>query len=173
LLGGMASLRAGTVGRIPSEVRPIQPDKSTGLSLLALSPITLLRSDAFPLEKRAGIVAIATRRSGAGRVLQIGYEDTWKWRMRGNADAVRDHRLWWTGLVGSVAFAPSIQRAGDATWMDEAPTAALVGAIGTSTPTAALPILSGNSGDWIVWLFLLLILSLVAEIGSRRLRGGS
>jgi hypothetical protein len=173
LLGGMASLRAGTVGRIPSEVRPIQPDKSTGLSLLALSPITLLRSDAFPLEKRAGIVAIATRRSGAGRVLQMGYEDTWKWRMSGNADAVRDHRLWWTGLVGSVAFAPSIQRAGDATWMDEAPTAALVGAIGTSTPTAALPILSGNSGDWIVWLFLLLILSLVAEIGSRRLRGGS
>lgn len=170
-LGGMASLRAGVVGRIPSETPRIQPDKSVSASSLALTPITLLRSDAVPLEKRAGLVALATRRFGTGRVLQIGYEDTWRWRMGGNADAVRDHRLWWTGLVASVALARRVQRVADAARTDEAPIAALVGAIGMSTPGAALPALSVNSGDWIVWLFLLLILCVVAEIGSRRLRG--
>ena len=170
-LDAMASLRAGTVRDAPSGARPVQREKSIGIASLALTPITLLRTDAIPLEKRAGLIAIAARRVGAGRVIQVGYEDSWRWRMNGNEDAVRDHRLWWTGLVGTVAFARRVQRVSDAALTDEAPIAALVGAVGMNTPAAAFSSLAGNPGDWSVWLFLLLMFCLVAEIGSRRLRG--
>ena len=97
-LDALAPLRAGAVGGAASEARAIQASGSVNLATLALAPITSLRSDAIPLEKRGGAVAIAARRIGAGRALQFGYEDTWRWRMGGSEGAVRDHRVWWTGL---------------------------------------------------------------------------
>jgi hypothetical protein len=170
-LDAMAPLRAGTVGRATSEAREMQAGGSVTLATLPLAPITSLRSDAVPLEKRGGAVALAARRIGAGRALQLGYEDSWRWRMGGGDGAVRDHRLWWTGLVSSVAYAPRVPRATATTATDEAPMIGLVAGIGASAPEGAASRLSGNRSGWMTWLFMLLTLGLIGEIASRRLRG--
>jgi len=170
-LDALTSLRAGAVGGAPSEARAIQASGSVNLATLALAPITSLRSDAIPLDKRGGAVAIAARRIGAGRALQFGYEDTWRWRMGGSEGAVRDHRVWWTGLVSSVAYAPRTPRAVAATQVDEAPLAQLVAAIGPGSPSAAMANTASNPSHWTAWLFLLLSLGVIVEIASRRLRG--
>jgi hypothetical protein len=172
-LDAMAPLRVGAVGRATAETRTVQTGGSVTLTTLALAPITSLRSDAVPLERQAGTVAIAARRVGAGRVLQLGYEDTWRWRMGGGDGAVRDHRTWWTGLVSSVAYAPRVAREAVATPIDEAPMIALVASIGPATSGSAIANLSGSQSDWIAWLFVLLALGLMGEIASRRLRGAS
>jgi hypothetical protein len=172
-LNAMAPLRAGGVRRAASEARGIQAGGSVSLAALALAPITSLRSDAVPLEKRAEAVAIAARRIGAGRALQLGYEDTWRWRMGGGDGAVRDHRVWWTGLVSSVAYAPRVPRGTASTATDEAPMTGLVAATGPSTPAGAVANLSGKPSDWMASLFLLLAVVLIGEVASRRLRGAS
>jgi hypothetical protein len=170
-LDALALLRSGSVGRATSVARAIQAGGSVTLASLALSPIASLRSDAVPIERRAGAIAIAARRIGAGRSLQLGYEDTWRWRMGGGDGAVRDHRLWWTGLVSSVAYAPRAPRAATIPQTDEAPMAGLVAAIGPRAPTTAVSTLAGGPSDWAALLFVLLTLALVGEIASRRLRG--
>lgn len=170
-LDAMAPLRAGAVGRASSEARAIQAGGSARLATLALAPITLLRSDAIPLERRAGAVAIAARRIGAGRLLQLGYEDTWRWRMGGGDGAVRDHRVWWSGLVSSVAYGPRIPVTATVTPSNEAPMVGLVAAIGPRASTAARSSLAGGQSNLPAWLFLALALALVGEVVSRRLRG--
>ena len=170
-LDAMALLRAGAVGRVSSNARPIQASGSVTLATLALAPITSLRADAISLDKRAEAVAIAVRRVGAGRALQLGYEDTWRWRMDGGDGAVRDHRVWWTGLVSSVAYAPRVQPASPTASSDEAPMIALVAAIGPSKPVGVFSDRSGKPAFLLASLFLLLALGLVGEIASRRLRG--
>ena len=167
----MAFLRAGAVGRALSEAPAIQASRTVSLVTLALVPITSLRSDAVPLDKSGATVAIAARRIEAGRALQIGYEDTWRWRMAGGEGAVRDHRAWWTGLVSSVAYAPRLPRPGAAPRADEAPLAQLVDAIGPATTAAAIASIVRNRSHWTAWLFLLLSLGLIGEVASRRLRG--
>src|SRR5207248_4874175 len=119
---GMGSLRIGGVGQPPSDARAIQASGAVNLATLSLAPITSLRNDAVPLEKRGSSVAVAARRIGAGRILQLGYEDTWRWRMGGSDGAVRDHRMWWSGLLSSVAYAPRAPRFTE-TQQDEAPLA--------------------------------------------------
>jgi len=171
-LDAMAPLRAGELGRATSGARAIQTGGSVTLSTLALAPITSLRSDAIPLEKRAGAVSIAARRIGAGRALQLGYEDSWRWRMAGGEEAIRGHRAWWTGLVSSAASAPRIPRATGTISTDEAPMIGLVAAIGSGT-SAALSNPAGKPADMRAWLFVLLALGLTGEVASRRLRGSS
>ena len=170
-LDAMAPLRAGAVGRATSGTPAIQSGGSVTLATLSFAPITSLESNAVPLEERAGAVAIAARRIDAGRALQVGYEDTWRWRMGGGEGAVRDHRVWWTGLVSNVAYAPRVPRAATSAPTDEAPMVGLVAAIGPSVPTRAMSSLGGNPSDWTTWLFVLLALGLVGEVASRRLRG--
>jgi hypothetical protein len=170
-LDAMTPLRAGAVGRSTSETRGVQSGAAIGLATLPLAPITSLRSDATPFEKRRAAVAIAAQRVGAGRVLQLGYEDTWRWRMSGGDGGVRDHRLWWTRLVSSVAHAPRIPRTTSTMSTDEAPMIGLVTTIGSATHVEASSGLSGNQSDSMVWLFVLLTLGLIGEIASRRLRG--
>lgn len=167
----MAALRAGSVSRGTSDARAIQASGSVSLAALSLGPITSLGSDAVALEKRGGAIAVAAKRVGAGRSLQLGYEDTWRWRMGGGDGAIRDHRVWWSGLVSSVAYAPRIPRASARTPTDEAPMIGLVAAIGPSASSGALSNLAGNPSDWPAWLFVLLAVALIGEIASRRLRG--
>jgi hypothetical protein len=171
-LDAMAPLRAGDVGRALQGGLAIQTGGSVRLSALALAPITSLRSDAIPLEKRAGAVSIAARRIGAGRALQLGYTDSWRWRMGGGEEAVRGHGAWWTGLVSSVASAPRNPRATGTISTDAAPMIGLVAAIGPGT-SAALSNPSGRPADRMAWLFVLLALGLTGEVASRRLRGSS
>lgn len=170
-LDALLPLRVGSAGRAVSEARAIQASGSVTLANLALSPITSLPSDAATLERRSGVVAVAARRIGAGRALQLGYDDTWRWRMGGGDGAVRDHRLWWTELVSRVAYAPRIPRAPTTTATDEAPMIGLVAAIGPSTPVDAMSSLSGKQSVWMTLLFVLLALGLISEVTSRRLRG--
>jgi hypothetical protein len=172
-LDALASLRAGAVGRATSDARAIQAGESVRLATLALAPITSLRGDAVVIDRRAGAVAIAARRIGAGRGLQLGYEDTWRWRMGGGDGAGRDHRIWWTGLMSSVAYAPRVPRATATASTDEAPTIALVAAIGPGTSASAMSNLPGKPSNWNAWLLGLLALGLVGEVASRRLRGAS
>lgn len=172
-LDAMAPLRAGAVGRAASDSRSIQASGSVSLATLPLAPITSLRSDAIPLDRRAGAVAIAVRRIGAGRALQLGYEDTWRWRMSGGDGAVDAHRTWWADLVTSVAHAPRVPRAAIAGPTDEAPMTGLVAAIGPGARAGAASILSGPSTGWTAWLLALVPLGLIGEVASRRLRGAS
>ena len=172
-LDAIASLRAGAVGRATPEARAIQAAGSVNLGTLSLAPVTSLRSDAVALERRTGSVAVAARRFRAGRTIQLGYEDTWRWRMGGGDQAVRDHRIWWTEVVSKVAYAPRVTRATAIAATDAAPMTGLVAAIGGMTQSAATSILSGTPPDWTIWLFVLLALGLVGEVASRRLRGAS
>jgi hypothetical protein len=172
-IDAMALLRAGAAGRATSEARGIQAGGAVSQTTLALAPITSLRSDAIPLERRAGAVAVAARRIGAGRLVQLGYEDTWRLRMGGADGAVRDHRMLWTRLVSGVAYAPRVQRTATTTPADEAPIVGLVAAIGPRVSTGAISMPGGSQSGLTAWLFLLLSLALVGEVLSRRLRGES
>jgi hypothetical protein len=172
-LDAMTPLRAGAVGRSTSDTRGVQSGETISLATLPLAPIMSLRDGATPFEKRGAAVAIAAERVGAGRVLQLGYEDTWRWRMSGGDGAVRDHRLWWTRLMSNVAYAPRIPRATSTVSTDEAPMIGLVGAIGASRSSGAMLNFPGTQSDWVAWLFALMALGLVGEVASRRLRGAA
>lgn len=169
-LGAMAALRVGAAGRTIAE-SPRPASGTATLATLPFVPITSLRSDAVPLDKRAGSVAVAARRVGTGLAVQLGYETTWRWRMTGGDEGVRDHRAWWTGLVSSVVHAPHLARTKATASTDEAPMIGLVAAIGPPTPAATMATLSGAQIEWMPWLFVLLTLGLFVEAASRRLRG--
>ena len=133
---------------------------------LALTPIAL-REGAVALERRAGDVAVAVQRVERGRVLVVGYADTWRWRMAGGSDAVEQHRDWWAGLVASVAHVGRIPRP-QLTLVDESPLASLVDRLGPAvTPVQAKA--AGRISS--AWLFAVLAALLLGEWASRRLRG--
>jgi hypothetical protein len=182
-LNALSPLSSGGSAR-PSPLNGPQ-NSVVSLSTLALSPVTALRTDAIPMERRGGAVAIAARRIGAGRALQVGYEDTWRWRMTGGDSAVRNHRQWWTELVGNVAYAPRIPRssvtlprvniaaaANSGEAGDAAPLADLVTNVGPRASTAVMT-RSGKSSDSSTWLFGLFAAALLTEVASRRLRGAA
>lgn len=179
-LDGMSAIRAGSIGNILAQTESQAGASVAGRNSLALQPVTSLRDDAIPLEKRNGSVAIAARRVRAGRVVQIGYQDSWRWRMNGGDDAVRDHRRWWTGLVSSVAYAARVPRIvqrtsipNDSLRADEAPMAELVAAIGPAQSATGQIQFAAGRADWMTLLFALLTLALMAEVASRRTRGVS
>ena len=138
---------------------------------LALDPVQP-RSDATALAREGGHVVVAARRNGAGRVVQLGYDELWRWRLSPLESAADDHRSWWAGIVAAAAYraeAVSPPRPpGDA-----APLASLVAALGparasgvsrssTFDPRVILPVVAG-----------LLFACLLAEWASRRLRGAA
>jgi hypothetical protein len=170
-LDAMASLRAGTAGR--AEARPNPTSGSISLGTLPLTPITSLRNDAVAVERRGSAVALAARRIGAGRVLQSGYEDTWRLRTGGGDESVRDHRQLWTGLVSRVAYAPRAPRPATTAHEDQAPMIGLVAALGSNALSRPTKNLSGGESGPMVFLFALLALALIGEVASRRLRGAS
>jgi hypothetical protein len=137
---------------------------------LALQPIAGLKSGALPIETRDGHTAVAARRFSAGRVLQVGYVDTWRWRMGGVDDPVAGHRDWWSAMVSSVAYAPRIaQRV--TTVVEPTPVATLVGTLGAPTPQVQSRTSLLDDPRLLPALFAFLMTMLVAEWASRRLRG--
>jgi len=174
-LESMSALRAGNVGNAVASSN--NPAESVNLATLRLNPIVSLRDDAIPLEKRGAAVAVAARRVLAGRVVQTGYQDSWRWRMTGGDAGLRDHRQWWSGLVSSVAYAPSVPVSTSAETTiqsrqaDQAPLAALVQALGPAV-NATNAHERGTAGSiWPMLFFAVLAFALVAEIASRRMRG--
>jgi hypothetical protein len=130
---------------------------------LPLRPLSLVRSDAVSLQRET----LAARRAGMGRVLAVGYDESWRWRMLGGVSGVGAHRRWWSGAVGSVA--PSRGTPAHSTG-DAAPLASLVSALGPPSPAVA----SGDRSSHDPLPMILLIVAtacLLAETASRRFRG--
>jgi hypothetical protein len=100
-------------------------------------------------------------------VIQVGYDDSWRWRMAGGPGSEAAHRAWWSRLVNSVAYAPPVVLEEPGT--SSAPVAAMIARIGPARPLPA-----GASGglrvDRRIYMILIMIL-LLAEWGSRRTRG--
>ena len=168
-LDAFASIRAGTVGRIQSPAATESEPGSITIASLPVAPVTSLRADAIRLTTENAAVTSAARRHGAGKILQTGYIDTWRWRMSGDDGAPAQHREWWTHAVASVAYAPPTNHSAIAT--DNAPIAQLVATLGPASRQPA-PALASAVGSISLWLlFAILSLSLLGEWASRRLRG--
>lgn len=127
--------------------------------------------DAVPIESRDGEIAVAARRVGEGRVVQMGYDATWRWRMQGADASPEAHRAWWSHLVASAAYRPAHQLGYDDTTVDPVPLASTFDALGAPTAVergtaapAAAPALRG-------WMLLAMLAMLLVEWASRRLRG--
>ncbi len=169
-LAGFSALRAGATGArvAPIELEPSAERPRRGL---ALWPVSRLDAHAVVLERRGGDVAVAARRVGLGRVIQLGYEDTWRWRMSGPEGAAEAHRRWWTGLVGAVAYHATIRGVAPVSPHD-APLARTIARLGPADSTLRLAPASrsGRRRDAGV-LFVIAVAGLLAEWGSRRWRG--
>lgn len=169
-LESLSPLRAGAPGRIDVASATASEPGSVTLQSLSVLPVSAMKSDAIPLDRRGGNIAVAARRSGGGRVIQLGYVDTWRWRMSGGENSVADHRKWWTSSVAGVAYAPASAPTVSET-ADNAPLARLIESLGKPTPAAKAPLASTAASISLWWLFAILSLSLLAEWVSRRTRG--
>lgn len=163
----------------PARVARLEPPESRGFAgahhpthALALHTLGNARVDAIALEDRDGLPAVAARRVGAGRVLQVGYAETWRWRMQGEGRAVEEHRAFWSRLVGAVAHVPiDAREPRDIAGEDPAPLALTVQALGAPSEE---PIGARGGGVALPrWLAAILLALLVAEWASRRTRGAS
>lgn len=167
---GLSPLRAGSPGRVDAPSAISSEPGSVTLQSLSVVPVAAMKSDALPLERRGGSIAVAARRFGSGRVVQSGYLDTWRWRMSGGENSVAEHRKWWTSAVAGVAYAPVVTTTvSPAT--DNAPVARLIESLGKPTSAAKAPLASTAASISLTWLFAILSLSLLAEWVSRRTRG--
>ena len=163
------SLRAIAPGRVGARVlaASISFASATPRRALGFFPVLSLASDAVALESRDGRVAAAARRVGAGRVVQLGYDETWRWRLAGTGDAPAAHRDYWSSVVAAAAYRATARSA--ATLEDAAPLASLYAALGDPTIARGAPAILGARLPW--WMFAALAALLLAEWGSRRLRG--
>lgn len=163
----MGTLRAGAPGSLVAAVEPFDSVSTAPRRALGLLPIAV-RDDAIALEYRDALVTVAARRVERGRVTTIGYEDTWRWRMGGNANALEEHRAWWAGLVAGIAHVGRTPRLHSSS-LDEAPLVNLLDRLG---PASIAPE-DGDGGARIPKALLLGVFcaALLAEWLSRRLRG--
>ena len=168
--GGFASLAPGRVGARVAGVAGAVSSAAPRTGLAGF-PVASPGVDAVVLESRDGVAMIAARRLDAGRVMQVGYDETWRWRMAGGDESAAAHRAWWSRLVAGVAYAPLLPRGSGLTSVDETPLASLVDAVGPSTPMEGRIAAHTDNArlDWM--LFILIAASLLAEWTSRRLRG--
>jgi hypothetical protein len=189
VLAGSASAPATVarlaVGRPGVRTRPpTRAPDTVRLGSTGFYPVTSVTDDAVVLERRADGVVMAARRVGAGRVVQVGYDDSWRWRMAGAPGAEAAHRAWWSRVVSSVAYEPSVVRDnGTAMGRSRPGRSGFVAALG---PTGAAPVahltashgpprpeaprMPARSIDRRILLMLIIVL-LLSEWASRRLRG--
>jgi hypothetical protein len=123
------------------------------------------------LERRADGEVRASR-VGSGRIIRIGYKDVWRSRMADNdsvPDPVAAQRGWLAQVVAAVAYTPRVAVAADSA-ADPAPFADMVDRIGPPAASArdTLPPRSEVPSSV---LFGVLLVSLLLELASRRLRG--
>ncbi|MDB4881369.1 MAG: hypothetical protein JWL95_135, partial [Gemmatimonadetes bacterium] len=162
-LARLAPARAGE--RRPGRI--LLADDSVTTRDLPLRPLSLARSDAIALQREQSSITLAARRAGMGRVLAIGYDESWRWRMLGGSTGLAAHRQWWSNAAGSVApdRESSLRATGDA-----APLASLIAALGPSSPAGA-PSRQPSRDSMPIILLIIASACLLAEIASRRFRG--
>ena len=172
---------AGTAARIPAltAIAParagapvagslLRSASANGREGLPLFPLVSLRPDAIAIDGRDDHIVAAARREGAGRVITIGETETWRWRMSGGEGAPAEHREWWSRVVASAAYAPLYEP--PAIDPEAAPYAALIDALGD--PVTAPPQGSSRAAPHLPWwLGVAILLLLLTEWYSRRLRG--
>ena len=179
-----ASGRAPALGGLaPGRLGPRwQPAARSGaeqasLATLAYYPLRVSAEDAVILEEGDGGSSIAAHRVGSGRVIQVGYDETWRWRMAGGDEGPGAHRAWWGGLVSAAAFTPHVAAPAPdvpVSFGDAAPLGSLVAVLGP--PRAAAPdrsILPGSDPRRELVLFAIAVFSFIGEWASRRLRGAA
>ncbi len=165
----LARLAAGPAG---TRVRAASMafDDSAPRSALGFYPVAA-RAGAVPLEARDGMTAVAARRVGAGRVVQVGYDATWRWRLQGGSDSPNAHRAWWSQVVGSVGYRASHAVARVDETVDPAPYAATFAALGEAVAPERSPAAPARRPVLRGWMLFALLVMLLAEWASRRLRG--
>lgn len=166
LSGGTFGLEDIAPGRIGQAVRPVAglgvPESRAQLEYRVLGR---LERDASILAPAASGARVAARREGAGRVLQLGDVDTWRLSMASDAGRAEHGALW----NRAVAFVSPRDPARPDAIDDLAPRAATVALLG---PPASGPARSGRSSiPWTTVAGIILLVSLVLEWASRRLRG--
>ncbi|MGK2935658.1 MAG: hypothetical protein ACSLFE_10510 [Gemmatimonadaceae bacterium] len=172
---GGGAILAGVATRLPVFSR-VTPAAASARRIgeprpgLALGSV---KADAVVLESRGGGSLIAARRSGSGRVVASGYDETWKWRMSRADDASASHREWWTALVSAVAYAPPAAGRDSVGAGDPAPMAALTAALGPPSDAEGGPAVPGPSMPPVWLLFGVLLAALLGETLSRRLMGAA
>src|SRR5205814_8878706 len=107
-----------------------------GLGTTGFYPVAALKPDGIALDRRSGAVAVAARRVGAGRLLQVGYDDSWRWRMSGGPASEIAHRDWWSRVVAAVAYVPEVMPAAANVSGAAAPLAHLIDRLGPARPIA-------------------------------------
>jgi hypothetical protein len=167
LSGGAVAARSvgqilpGAVGSVldPHDAAIVDRDALTGR---ALTPAP----GAVAMESRGDVPVVVARRAGPGRVIAVGYRDTWRWRMQGGNDSPGDHRGWWSAVVAAAAYAPDTVAFAAP---ESAPRAALVAALGAPVAESARRPRSDFPHDAV--LLTLASVALLVEIVSRRRRG--
>jgi hypothetical protein len=163
------ALRSLAPGSLGARTRPaLQASDTMRLGSTGFYPVAALNAGGIALDRRSDGIALAARRVGAGRVLQVGYDDSWRWRMAGAQGSERAHREWWSRIVSAVAYVPTPARPATI-GSESAPLARLIDRLG---PPQTAPAWQGsrNPLDERILLTAIMIL-LIAEWGSRRLRG--
>lgn len=169
--GGGAVL-AGTAARIPAlaALTPATTSAARSPAPRRGSVLAGLKPDAEVLESVAGRPLVAARRARYGRVIASGYDETWRWRMSDDAGPA-EHRQWWSALVTAVAYVPGPPVDARSSAADAAPVAALHAVLG---PPASADERARARPGWTppVWLvFAALLVAVIGEVLSRRLRG--
>lgn len=171
---GAPSLRALAPARATRVVPPVarsfegEAEPTDALPLHALGDV---RSDGVVMATRAGVPAIAARRVGAGRVVQMGYAETWRWRMQGETRSVEEHRAFWSRMVGAAAAARAEPGLEGAPGANASPFAQAVHALGSPVAAAPRGVARQQGPALPPWLGPLVLVLLVAEWASRRTRG--
>jgi hypothetical protein len=163
---GLRSLVPRQVGQIAGGLGALLgPNPLLGLNTRSF----VLRANSVVLDRRGGASIYSAMRVGSGRVATSGFDDTWRMRMvPPNEHAPRQHREFWSTMVGSVALVRPVPHAMPA--VDEAPFAATVAALGP--PIAPDDLASGSARfPWDALLAAIAAAALLAEWLSRRLRG--
>ena len=163
--GAVASLAPGSVA--PRTHPTVKPTDAVQLGTTGFYPVGAMKADGIALERRPDGIAMAARRVDAGRVIQVGYDDSWRWRMAGDAGSESAHRLWWTRVVASVAYAPTVRTTGFEA-ASAAPVASLVDRLG---PARTTPLKAPSRPLDHRLLISIIMILLLTEWGSRRLRG--
>jgi hypothetical protein len=111
-------------------------------------------------------------------VVQVGYANSWFWRMAGDDAAPAMHRRWWSSLLASVvslsAPVPQVTLAADVDTLSAAPVAALARELGL--PALRDLIATSQARDVrsslnLQWLLLAALMSLIVSWTLRRWRG--
>lgn len=183
VLAGTASRAAGLArlapGRLAPRWQPTAPAASAQASLATLGyhPLRAIGDDAVILGVGGAGPSVAAHRVGTGRVVQVGHDETWRWRMAGGDEGPAAHRAWWGSLVSAAAFTPlrsDSANAATTSFGDAAPLASLAAVLGPPR-AAAMPRLrpTGPDARLETALLALAIVAFLGEWASRRTRGAA